>query len=182
MTSIAVHLAEGFEEIEAISIIDVLRRARLDVTTVSVTGKKEVTGSHNIPVVADKLFEEVNYDDIEMIVLPGGMPGASHLNEHEGLKKQIKAFADDDKPIGAICAAPMVLGELGLLEGKKAVCYPGFEKHLKGATVLKDPTLQCENIVMGRGAGVAIKFALKIVEFLEDKKVAEKLAEVMLVE
>jgi len=182
MTSIAVHLAEGFEEIEAVSIIDVLRRARLDVTTVSVTGKKEVTGSHNIPVVADKLFEEVNYDDIEMIVLPGGMPGASHLNEHEGLKKQIKAFADDDKPIGAICAAPMVLGELGLLEGKKAVCYPGFEKHLKGATVLKEPTLQCENIVMGRGAGVAIKFALKIVEFLEDKKVAEKLAEVMLVE
>lgn len=182
MTSIAVHLAEGFEEIEAISIIDVLRRARLDVTTVSVTGKKEVKGSHNIPVVADKLFEEVNYDDIEMIVLPGGMPGARHLNEHEGLKKQIKVFAAGDKPLGAICAAPMVLGELGLLEGKKAVCYPGFEKHLKGATVLMEPTLQCENIVMGRGAGVAIKFALKIVEFLEDKKVAEKLAESMLVE
>ncbi|GET22522.1 DJ-1 family glyoxalase III [Prolixibacter denitrificans] len=182
MTSIAVHLAEGFEEIEAISIIDVLRRARLDVTTVSVTGKKEVKGSHNIPVVADKLFEDVNYDDIEMIVLPGGMPGARHLNEHEGLKNQIKAFAAGDKPLGAICAAPMVLGELGLLEGKKAVCYPGFEKHLKGATVLTEPTLQCENIVMGRGAGVAIKFALRIVEFLEDKKVAEKLAESMLVE
>ena len=182
MKSIAVHLADGFEEIEAISIIDVLRRAGLQVITVSITGKKEVIGSHHIPVIADQLFEEVNYNDIKMIVLPGGMPGARHLNEHEGLKKQIKAFAKEDKPLGAICAAPLVFGELGLLEGKKAVCYPGFEKHLKGATVLKEPTLQSGNIVMGRGAGVAIKFALKIVEYLEDKKVAEKLAEAMLVE
>ena len=182
MTTIAVHLAEGFEEIEAISIIDVLRRARFNVTTVSVTGKREVKGSHSIPVLADKLFEEVNYELIEMIVLPGGMPGAAHLNEHDGLKKQIKAFADEDKPLGAICAAPMVLGELGLLEGKKAVCYPGFEKHLKGATIVMEPTLQSGNLIMGRGAGVAIKFALKIVEFLEDKKLADKLAESMLVE
>jgi protein deglycase len=182
MTTIAVHLAEGFEEIEAISIIDVLRRARFHVTTVSVTGKREVKGSHSIPVLADKLFEEVNYELIEMIVLPGGMPGAAHLNEHDGLKRQIKAFADEDKPLGAICAAPMVLGELGLLEGKKAVCYPGFEKHLRGANVVMEPTLQSGNLIMGRGAGVAIKFALKIVEFLEDKKLADKLAESMLVE
>lgn len=182
MKSIAVHLAEGFEEIEAISIIDVLRRAGFKVIMVSVTGKKEVKGSHQIPIITDRLFEEINYDDIEMIVLPGGMPGARNLNEHTGLRNQIKAFANEDKPLGAICAAPLVFGELGLLEGKKAVCYPGFEKHLKGATILKEPTLQSGNIVMGRGAGVAIKFALKIVELLEDKKLAEKLAESMLVE
>jgi len=182
MKRIAVHLADGFEEIEAVSIIDVLRRAGLNVVTVSVTGGKEVQGSHHIPIIADQLFEDINYDEIEMIVLPGGMPGARHLNEHKGLLRQIKAFANEDKPLGAICAAPLVFGELGLLEGKKAVCYPGFEKHLKGATILMEPTLQSGNIVMGRGAGVAIKFALKIVEFLEDKKVAEKLAEAMLVE
>lgn len=136
---IAVHLADGFEEIEAISIIDVLRRADLDVIVVSVTRKAEVTGAHQIKVMADILFEEVDYDDVSMIVLPGGMPGAANLDAHSGLKSQIRKFVAENKPLAAICAAPLVFGNLGILEGEQAVCYPGFEKYLKGAAVLQIP-------------------------------------------
>src|SRR5690554_3495229 len=103
---VTVHLAEGFEEIEAVSIIDVLRRADIETVVVSVSGKKEVTGSHNITLTADTLFEEMNYDRVGMIVLPGGMPGASHLKKHEALGKQIVRFHIEGKPLGAICAAP----------------------------------------------------------------------------
>lgn len=161
---IAVHLANGFEEIEAISIIDVLRRADLDVVVVSVTGKLEVNGAHQISVLADKLFENVDYSDIYMIVLPGGMPGSSNLEAHEGLKTQIMTFANEKKQLAAICAAPLVFGNLGLLDGKKAVCYPGFERYLKGAEIQNTAVVDFENIVTGKGPGVAIQFALKIVE------------------
>jgi len=161
---IAVHLANGFEEIEAISIIDVLRRADLDVVVVSVTGKLEVNGAHQISVLADKLFENVDYSDIYMIVLPGGMPGSSNLEAHEGLKTQIMTFANEKKQLAAICAAPLVFGNLGLLDGKKAVCYPGFEHYLKGAEIQNTAVVDFENIVTGKGPGVAIQFALKIVE------------------
>lgn len=178
---IAVHLAEGFEEIEAISIIDVLRRAGLDVVTISVTGKLEVNGAHQIKVLADELFENVDYNDIHMIVLPGGMPGASNLNAHEGLKAQIVKFNDANKPLAAICAAPLVYGNLGILHGKQAVCYPGFEKYLKGAEVLSLPVVESGNIITGRGPGAAIQFALKLVEKLVSAEKAELLASQMLV-
>src|SRR5690554_5279704 len=131
--TVTVHLAEGFEEIEAVSIIDVLRRAGIETLIVSVTGKKEVTGSHNITITADSLFEDIDYSQIKMIVLPGGMPGAQHLKEHDALGKQIIKFNNEGKPVGAICAAPIVLGGLGLLKNKKATCYPGFEEQLEGA-------------------------------------------------
>lgn len=182
MEKIAVHLAEGFEEIEAITIIDVLRRAEIDVTVISVTGKKEVTGSHQISVTADKLFDEVDYSAIEMIVLPGGMPGAKNLKGHEGLRKQILDFHQNGKPLGAICAAPIVLGDLGILKNKKATCFPGFEDELEGADVTGESVEQAGNVVTGKGAGVAIQFALKIVEMLKGKDVAEKLSEKMVVE
>ena len=178
---IAVHLADGFEEIEAISIIDVLRRAGLRVVTVSVTGKLEVNGAHQIKVLADKLFESVDYSDVYMIVLPGGMPGASNLNAHEGLRQQIKTFVAEDKQLAAICAAPLVFGNLGILAGKQAVCYPGFESHLKGADILQVPVVESGNIITGRGPGVAIQFALKIVEKLVSAEKAEILAGQMLV-
>lgn len=182
MKKIAVHLAEGFEEIEAISIIDVLRRAEFDVTVVSVTGKTEVTGSHQITVSADKLYGAVNYNEIEMIVLPGGMPGADHLNQHDGLRKKILEFNDAGKPLGAICAAPIVLGDLGILKNRTATCFPGYEDRLKGANVTGKSVEKDGNIITGRGAGVAIKFALKIVEVHKSKQAAEKLAERMVVE
>lgn len=178
---IAVHLADGFEEIEAVSIIDVLRRAGLDVVTVSVTGKLEINGAHQIKVLADELFETVDYSEVYMIVLPGGMPGASNLNAHDGLKQKIKTFVTENKQLAAICAAPLVFGNLGILEGRQAVCYPGFENQLKGAEVLQVPVLDSGNIITGRGPGVAIQFALKIVEKLISTEKAEILAGQMLV-
>jgi len=178
---IAVHLADGFEEIEAVSIIDVLRRADLDVLVVSVTGEIEVTGAHQIKVMADILFEKVDYDDIYMIVLPGGMPGAANLDAHTGLKFQIKKFVAENKQLAAICAAPLVFGNLGILEGRQAVCYPGFEKYLRGAEVLQIPVVESGNITTGRGPGVAIQFALKIVEKAVSVEKAELLAKQMLV-
>ncbi len=178
---IALHLAEGFEEIEAVSIIDVLRRAGFEVTTVSVTGEFKVTGSHGIPIIADKLFEDVGYGEVGMIVLPGGMPGTKNLNAHEGLKKQILHFHESGKNIGAICAAPLVFGQAGVLKGKKATCYPGFEDYLEGATVTGSSTEVDGNIITGKGAGVAIDFSLKIVEMLKGKAAATELAEKMIV-
>jgi 4-methyl-5(b-hydroxyethyl)-thiazole monophosphate biosynthesis len=181
MKKIAVHLAEGFEEIEAISIIDVLRRANLETVVVSVTGEKEVTGSHKIKVIADELFEDIQYENIEMIVLPGGMPGSNNLNAHEGLKKQILDFHKNGKLLGAICAAPLVFGNLGILKNRTATCYPGFENQLLEAKVSGEDVEQSGMIVTGKGAGIAIRFALKIVEMLKGKKLAEELAIKMIV-
>lgn len=180
-TIVAVHLAEGFEEIEAVSIIDVLRRANINTLVVSVTGSKNVTGSHNIQIASDVLFEEVDYDDISMIVLPGGLPGANNLKEHAGLGKQILDFHKTGKPLGAICAAPLVFGNLGILKGRKATCFPGFENQLTGAKVTGAKVETSGKIITGKGAGVAIQFALKIVEQLKGKAFAEELAGKMIV-
>jgi protein deglycase len=182
MKKIAVHLAEGFEEIEAVSIIDVLRRADLNVTVVSVTDNLQVTGSHGIKVVADQFFCDINYDLIDMILLPGGMPGSTNLNNHPGLREQILNFQDNKKLLGAICAAPLVFGNLGILNQIKATCYPGFENQLHDAIVTTENVEIAGNIVTGKGVGVAINFALKIVELLKGKETATKLAQKMIVE
>jgi len=179
---IAVHLANGFEEIEAISIIDVLRRADIEVLVVSVTGKVEVNGAHQIRILADTLFEEVDYSDLFMIVLPGGMPGASNLDAHEGLKNQIKQFDQENRPLAAICAAPMVLGNLGVLQGKQAVSYPGFESYLKGAEVLTVPVVESGNVITGRGIGTALEFALAIVRKAVSDEKAKLIASQILVD
>lgn len=181
MEKIAVHLAEGFEEIEAISIVDVLRRAGLDVVTVSVTEKTVVTGAHKISVTADQLFEAVDYQLVDMIVLPGGMPGSKNLNNHAGLKKQIMEFSKKGKWLGAICAAPLVFGQLGILKNKKATCFPGFENYLEGAEITGAHTEVDGKIITGKGAGVAIRFALKIVEMFKGADFAKELAEKMIV-
>jgi len=182
MKPIYVHLAEGFEEIEAISIIDVLRRAGLNVITVSVTENNLVTGSHKIPVRADILFKDADYDQAEMIILPGGMPGAKNLSEHKGLNNQILKFHKEGKLLGAICAAPMVFGKLGILKGKNVVCYPGFESYLEGAVIKEVPVVKDGKIISGRGPGVAIQFALEIVTLLKDEEATSKLKKSMLVE
>ena len=181
MKKIAVHLAEGFEEIEAVSIIDVLRRAEIKVSVISITDNLEVTGSHGIKIIADQLFNTVNYDLIDMIVLPGGMPGSTNLNNHLGLREQILNFAESQKSLAAICAAPMVFGNLGILNAKKATCYPGFENQLHGAVVTGENVVIADNLITGKGVGVAIEFALSIVETLKGKKYANELAEKMLV-
>nr|WP_319510273.1 DJ-1 family glyoxalase III [uncultured Draconibacterium sp.] len=182
MKKIAVHLAEGFEEIEAISIIDVLRRAGLEVTVVSMNESMEVNGAHDITVKADTLFDDMDYDKIDMIVLPGGMPGSANLKAHSGLREQILNFNDMKKPLAAICAAPMVFGNLGLLKEKQATCYPGFEDELHGAIITGEAVAEAENIITGKGAGVVIKFALKIVEKFKGKEVADELGAKMIVQ
>jgi 4-methyl-5(b-hydroxyethyl)-thiazole monophosphate biosynthesis len=166
-----VHFAEGFEEIEALTIVDVLRRAGIETEMVSVTGKRQVTGAHDIKITANVVFEDVNYEEAAIVILPGGMPGSKNLMEHEGLAKVLKTKSSQMQPIAAICAAPMVLGELGILEGKEAVCFPGFEPHLKS-----------NNIITGRGPGAALNFSLEIVKLLKDKNTADKLAQGMLVQ
>lgn len=176
MKKVAVFLAEGFEEIEAISIIDVLRRASIEVTTVSVTGNPKVTGSHKIAVFADKVFEDMDYSSFDMLVLPGGMPGAKNLNKHAGLKELILQFNKLEKSLGAICAAPLVFGQLGILKDKNATCFPGFEQYLEGAKITGSAKEVAGNIITGKGAGVAIEFALQIVEIIIDKKTAKELA------
>jgi len=179
---IAVHLAEGFEEIEAISIIDVLRRAGLEVIVVSVVNDLKVTGSHRIQVVADQLFDDVNYDLVDMIVLPGGMPGTTNLNNNTGFKKQIEDFNKKGKFLGAICAAPLVFGELGILKGKKVTCYPGFEDYLHGAEITGASTEIDGNIITGKSAGVAIQFAINIVEMLLGPEPAKQLVEKIIIQ
>ena len=182
MNNLYVHLADGFEEIEAVTIIDVLRRAGLKVITVSVTGNRLVKGSHNIEMNADYLFEDVDYENGEMIILPGGMPGSKNLNEHEGLKQQILEYQKNGKYLAAICAAPIVFGSLGILKGKRVVCYPGYETHLIGAEVKINPFLVDNNIITGRGVGAALKFSLEIVRILKGEESAIHLRKAMLVE
>ena len=153
MKTIYVFLAEGFEEVEALTPVDVLRRAGLPVKTVSVTGVLTVNGAHGVPVVADMVFEEVKEGDAEMIVLPGGLPGATNLDAHEGLGKLIMTFAEAGRPLSAICAAPLVYGKRGLLKGKKVTCYPGFEKYLEGAEYTAALVEKDGNFITGKGPG-----------------------------
>jgi protein deglycase len=181
MNLIAVFLAEGFEEIEAITVIDVLRRAAIDTLVVSITGKTEVTGSHGILVKAEVLFEEVDFERVEGMILPGGMPGSRNLKNHEGLNQRLTKFNQERKLLGAICAAPMVLGELGILNGKNVTCYPGFDQYLGLANLKSDPVVEDLNIITGCGAGAAIQFALRIVERLKGRELAEETGRKMMV-
>ncbi len=182
MGKIFIHLANGFEEIEAITPIDILRRGGCDVVIVSVTGKKEVTGSHNITLVADTLFEPALYGQADMLILPGGMPGSKNLNEHEELKTQLKKAFNEGKWIAAICAAPMVLGGLGILTNKKATCYPGFESELKGAQVTGNLVEVDGNVITGKGPGAAAAFGFKLLEVMKGKQTADDIKRKMLFE
>ncbi len=174
MEYIYLFLAEGFEEVEALGTVDVLRRAGLPVKTVSVMEQLEVTGSHQVTVKADMLFDEESLRDAEMLILPGGMPGSLNLSEHEGLRRVILAFFAAGRPMAAICAAPMVYGKLGLLKNKKVTCYPGFEEYLEGAVPTGALVEHDANIITGKGPGATFEFAMAIVaKFCGEAKVAE---------
>ena len=176
---IYVHFADGFEEIEAITAVDVLRRAGIETVSVSVTGDKTVQGSHEISVLTDILFEEADYGACEMIVLPGGKRGAENLLAHNGLADKIKMFADEKKYLAAICAAPMVLGKMGLLKGKNATIYPGMEENLAGAKATGGRIVIDENIITAKGAGTAMEFAFALVGILKSKEEAARLRKSM---
>lgn len=177
-----VHLANGFEEIEALTIVDLLRRADIETETVSIMGRLPVTGAHGVEVVADILFEDAVYSECELIVLPGGMPGASNLDGHSGLREKLLSFHNQDKPLAAICAAPLALGHAGILKGRKATCYPGFEKELEGAELLKDAVVSDRGVTTSRGPATAIPFALTLIEALKGKETADQIARDLLYE
>ena len=174
-------LADGFEEIEALAPVDVLRRAGCDIKCVSVNNTKTVTGAHGIAVAADITMKEVvkaaKNENIEMIILPGGMPGAKNLDESSDVDGFIKNAVSDEAYIAAICAAPMILGKRGLLKGKKATCYPGFEKYLEGADVTGGRVERDGKIITSCGMGAALEFALELCAVMKGKDAAEKLRE-----
>ena len=172
-----VFLADGFEEIEAVTTIDILRRGELIVHTVSISNERIVTGAHGIPVVADRIFSETDFDSGSVLVLPGGMPGADRLNDHDGLRDLLYYYYDSGKLLAAICAAPLVFGEMGLLEGRKATCYPGFEDRLRGAIVTGNPIEKDGTIITGKGPGFAAGFALALLFELQDPEKATQVAE-----
>ena len=180
MKRVALFLANGFEEIEAIATTDILRRAQIDVVTVSITEKHSVTGAHGVEVIADNIFDETDFSEIDLLLLPGGMPGSKHLNEHKGLKDLLIEFNSQNRFIAAICAAPMVLGGLGLLKGKRATCYPGFESELIGATIDSGSLVVDDNITTGKGPGFVFDFALSLVEQLVGLQAREEVASGML--
>ena len=181
MGTVYAFFADGFEEIEALTTIDVLRRAGMNVEIVSVTPDEIVVGAHNVSILCDVNFENCDFFDAELLFLPGGMPGAATLDKHEGLRKLILSFVEKGKPVAAICAAPMVLGKLGLLKGKKATCYPGFEQYLEGAECVKEHVVRDGNIITGMGPGAAMEFALDIVDLLAGKEKVDELVEAMCV-
>lgn len=177
---VAVFLAEGFEEVEAITVVDILRREDIEVDMVSITESRMVMGAHNINVEADVVFEEVCFDQVDVMVIPGGMPGASNLREKKELCERLSEHAREGKLIAAICAGPMVLGDLGLLEGKRACCYPGFEDRLIKAIVTENQTETDGNFITSRGVGTAIVFAAEILTKLKSREVADNLLEGMI--
>ena len=181
MGIIYLFLAKGFEEIEALATVDILRRADLQVKTVSISNQLLVIGVHGIAIQADTLFDDESFSDASMLILPGGMPGASNLEAHSGLRTLLLEFARDSKPISAICAAPYVLGKLNILNGVKATCYPGFEDNLLGAKKSSKSVVADGNIITGNGPGAACKFAYKIVEHFCGKNVVEDLKKKMMV-
>ncbi len=172
---IYVFLAPGFEEIEALAVVDVLRRAELDVLTVGV-GEDFVIGSHQIPVACDIPEKSLVLDNkVQAIVLPGGMPGTLNLEKSETVQKAINWAIENEKLVCAICAAPSILGHKGLLDGKNATCFPGFEDELFGAEISKDYVVKDGNIITARGMGSAIEFGLQIAEVLTSKEIAQKI-------
>ena len=175
-----VFLANGFETVEALAVVDVLRRGGVAVETVSVGTEKEVESSHGVRVTVDRLFEAASFEDVQMLLLPGGMPGATNLNAHQGLRNALVAHAEKGGMLGAICAAPLVLGGLGLLKGRRATCYPGFEHELEGAHYTADRVTVDGNIVTGKGPAATLPYAYTLLEMLEGAEKAQQVKAAML--
>lgn len=174
-----VFLADGFEDIEALSVVDVLRRAGVDVKTVSINEDLQVTSSHGVTMLADMLFADVQPTQ-GYLILPGGMPGTTNLGNHSGLCALLQAHHAKALPLAAICAAPMVMGGLGILHGKKAVCYPGCEGGLNGALVQTDSVVKDGHVITGKGPGVSLAFALAIAATLVGDEKAQAIGKAMI--
>lgn len=177
MERIAIFFAEGYEEIEGLTVVDICRRSGLYIDMVSVNGERKVKGSHDITVEMDKVFEELDFDQYDMLVLPGGLKGTQGLESHEGLMKQIDDFYANGKYIAAVCAAPSIFGHRGILKGKRACSYPSFESHLEGAEVTAGPVEIADHVITSRGMGTSIDFALAIVSVFCGQQAADEMAE-----
>ena len=175
---IYMYFAPGFEETEAIASLDVIRRAGIEIRSVGV-GSKQITGSHKITVVCDMDTEEATFTGLDGIVLPGGMPGTVNLDESERVNEAIEFCSANGKLLSAICAAPMILGKRGLLSGKNAVCYPGFEKYLEGANVPDEYVVTDGNVITARGMGSAVEFGLAIAAYFKGKDAANELRDTL---
>ncbi|MEZ5978880.1 MAG: DJ-1/PfpI family protein [Planctomycetota bacterium] len=182
---VLVPLAEGFEEIEAVTVIDVLRRADIAVTTATLApsdASRSVRGAHDVVVEADVSLDDVDAGDVHAIVLPGGMPGTKHLREDARVLELVRALADAGRPTAAICAAPTVLARAGVLDGRQATSHPSVRSELGGAAVLGEPAVVTSGtVVTSQGAGTAMAFALELVRQWKGRELSEKLADAMVV-
>lgn len=180
MAKVYEFMANGTEEIEALTVIDVLRRGGIETVTVSITGSEYIEAAHGVIIKCDTTIEETDLSDADFLLLPGGLPGATNLLEHEGVREALLKQAADGKRIGAICAAPMILGDLGLLKGKKATCYPGFEKYMDGAEYTADLYTIDGKVITGCGPAATLPYSYAILEILTDKDTVEGLKEGMM--
>ena len=177
MAKIYVFLADGCEEVEALTPVDLLNRAGHEVCMVSVMQRPQITGAHGIKIEADALLEDQKFEDGDVFLLPGGMPGTRYLGENKILTELLLRQYEQGRHLAAICAAPSVLGELGILRGKKAVCYPGFEEKLSGAEVLMAPTITDGTVTTARGVGAGIDFGLELIRVLDGEEKARSVKE-----
>lgn len=175
MAKVYEFLANGFEDIEALGPVDILRRGGVEVKTVSISGSLEVESAHGVRVKADILFGDADFSDADMLLIPGGMPGAKNIDEHEGVRSAVTRHAEAGKLLGAICAGPMILGHLGLLRGRRATCYPGFEGELAGAEYTAEPFTVDGNVITGKGPGATFAYAYRILEMFKGANVVEEL-------
>lgn len=173
-----IFLADGFEECEALVPVDILRRADVEIKTVGI-GSNVITGAHGIKVVCDTVNKDLTFENLEGIILPGGMPGTLNLEKDQTVQKAIDYCAENNLIIAAICAAPSILGHKNLLKGKKATCFPGFEKDLLGATICNEPVVSDGYFITSCGAGAAFQFGFKILSLIKGDVFAEKLSQQM---
>ncbi len=176
MYSVAVILAEGFEEVEAIAPVDLLRRAKIDCVTVSLAEERLVPSSRHIPILADKSWDEADFAAFDGVVLPGGLAGTERLLADARVEALLRRYAVEGKLTAAICAAPTVLAKAGLLEGRRAICYPGLEEKLSGAVVTCESVVGDGTVITSRGMGTSVPFGLKLVEYFLGKETADALA------
>ena len=175
MKRTALIAADGFEEVEGLTVVDLLRRADLVCDIVALSDRKKIIGSHDIRVSADKAFSSTDFSSYDAVILPGGLRGTKALLADNRVKELLQFFYREGRLTAAVCAAPSVLGAAGLLQGKKAVCYPGIEDRLIGAEVCFDPVMQDGTVITSRGLGTSIPFALQIIAYLEGRETADRI-------
>ncbi|RVU55729.1 DJ-1 family glyoxalase III [Anaerosphaera multitolerans] len=174
MKDLLIFLADGFEEIEALTVCDYLRRAELEVELVSISGDRNVKGAHNITVIADKVIDEINFDEYRAVYIPGGLPGATNLAAENRVVELVKVYESEEKPVAAICAGPIVFDTAGLLKEGKFTCYPGYEVNLKTKGRVDEPVVIDENVITSMGPSFAQVLAFEMIGILKDEKASQQ--------